>query len=43
MNTIKRVFYRGMRDLFMLITVPSYWLYWDAKLLEARKEAKRNG
>lgn len=43
MNRIQRIFYRVMRDTFMLYTVPSYWLYWDAKLLKAREEAKSNG
>jgi hypothetical protein len=43
MNRIKRIFFRGMRDFFMLYTVPSYWLYWDAKLLKAREEAKNRG
>lgn len=39
MNRIKRIFFRGMRDLFMLIPSPTYWLYWDEKLLKAREDA----
>lgn len=42
MNTIKRAFFRSMRDFFMLFPSPTYWLYWDAKLLKAREDTKRN-
>jgi hypothetical protein len=38
---MKIVFYTLMRGFFEVIWIsPDKWLYWDAKLLEAREEAK---